>query len=431
MLTFIVLNIPLISEVVRKYIIPSNYVFLVADLIVISIMIYCILKYRKFPKIPHFFYFFIFLFSIFCFITALINPRKIIFFIIGLRACFFPLVYMAISSFYIQYNKRSVRLLYIAATVWILIAGTTAVFQLLLGPTHAINSVWGVQGVGIGDYSVLQKESFLPGLFRPTSIFMHTGKFGQTIFLLVLFRWIYLIQSKVRLKAIHLVSITCDLIVILISGQRSALIFIALSGLIALLILGKIKSIKHALRIVFGTTIVLGLAVFALSYSKGFGTAAISRIDTILVALPIRFYAAIKSLVVLIENYALIGVGFGFFTLGSGYFGGMPAYEGLKSLHVSEGTPPRIIGEIGFMGSLMLLLALITLIHRGFIAFRKSNSSSIQISGLFFGLWGISMIFWSLTHDVFANTVSTFTAATFSGGVLVSTGNSASRKKIG
>lgn len=64
--------------------------------------------------------------------------------------------------------------------------GVVAVLQLILGPTHPINRIHEGLGAdhlhGIGSYTV--GNVGIEWLFRPTSIFLHTGKFGQIAFIL-------------------------------------------------------------------------------------------------------------------------------------------------------------------------------------------------------------------------------------------------------
>jgi hypothetical protein len=149
-----------------------------------------------------------------------------------------------------------------------------------------------------------------------------------------------------------------------------------------------------------------------------YGSATISRFLSTIDGLPVRLMASLYSFFQLVDNFTFFGEGFGFFTLGSGYFGGVPSYVGLRTYGISEGTLGRVIGEVGLIGAIFLISIFFVLLARGVVIYKTSRVSANKVSCLFFVMWSASMMFWSLTHDVFANTVSTFMAAAFSGGIL-------------
>ena len=105
----------------------------------------------------------------------------------------------------------------------------------------------------------------MDGMFRPTSIFLSNGKFGQALFTLVLFRWAYLYKQSRGRSYLDLATLLVDIFALGISGQRAA--FVLLSAFAAVVVLiGVAKGNKRALRIcisgiVLGT---FGLALLAI-----------------------------------------------------------------------------------------------------------------------------------------------------------------------
>src|SRR5882724_845510 len=188
-LHLIVLNLPLIGEVVRKYAIQNDLVFLAADIIALLTFAALVVSGRLRGHLPAMFYWLVPVFLLWVFLQQAVAGHNLGILGVGVRAAFLPLIYLFLSASFASRYTDGIKLLFVCATAWVTVAGCMAVAQIYLGPNHPINAVWGAQALGAGDYVNGDHTIAVKGLFRPTSIFTHTGKFGQVAFLLVLFRW--------------------------------------------------------------------------------------------------------------------------------------------------------------------------------------------------------------------------------------------------
>lgn len=411
-----VLNLPLLSEVIRKYWLQYDEVFLVADLIAAGTFLTLMLRGKIRSHLPVVFYALFLLFLFWVFIQQVISNGNAVFFLLGVRTAFFPLVYLFLSAYYISQVKDAVRLLFYVATGWVLVAGAVGVLQIFLGPHHPINAVWGKLGQGIGDYVGMKNGPIVKGLFRPTSIFTHTGQFGQVAFLLILFRWTVLALAGLKFRPWAYVLVLADLLTISVSGQRGAFVFLSTSVLVLAYFLartGRAAFLKWLFVVATFGVIVAAVVVFLPSYGGVF----LSRLETVIHDIPYRLEANLfHSAEFTFQNFPLFGKGFGYFTLGAQGFGGKVVYEVLS---VGESSFNRITCEVGVFGAMVLGAMWVLILIRALATFRALAGSAAGASSLFYFLWLVSMYCWCNTADVFANTVSTFAASALGGALLL------------
>jgi hypothetical protein len=411
-----VLNLPLLSEVTRKYWLQYDEVFLVADLIAACTFLTLMVWGKIRPHLPVMFYALSLLFLFWVFIQQAVSGGKAVFFLVGVRAAFFPLVYLFVSAYYISRFDDAVRLLFYVATGWVLVAGAVGIMQILLGPNNPINAVWGKLGLGVGDYTGMKHGPTMKGLFRPTSIFTHTGQFGQVAFLLILFRWTVLAFAGLKFRPWAYVLILADLITISVSGQRAAFLFLSTSVLVMACFLaraGRAAFLKWLFVVAAFGAIVTTFVVFQPTY----GGVILSRFESVIQEIPSRLHAnLVDSTEFIFQHYLFLGKGLGYFTLGAQRFGGKLVYE---DVGVGESSINRICCEVGVLGAMILGAMWVLILVRAVATFRARTGSGAGTSSLFYFLWLISMYSWCNTADVFANTVSTFAASALGGALLL------------
>jgi len=108
---------------------------------------------------------------------------------------------------------------------------------------------------------------------------------------------------------------------------------------------------------------------------------------------------------VIIERYAMMGEGLGFFTLGSGSWGGRQLWDFIATRGVSEDSWLRFIAETGLFGLAVYAWLYFSLMRRAIAKVRRSTSGSRRGLAWFALLWLLSIGMWSVTHDVLANSV--------------------------
>lgn len=418
----LVLNAPLLAEVTRKYLIRDDMVFLAADVLaIISLLAVVALGKISFSRIPATFYLLSSVFMVWTLILHLFSGVPIGIYGVGFRANYMPLVYMLVSAYFVKNIPNGTRLLYRSVFFWIVVVSTMAVLQVALGRDHPINKVWGEQGVGIGDYTMEGQKVIVQGLFRPTSVFMHTGKFGQTVFMLVLFKWSYIIFSGKKFSRLSYAFIVFDIAALAISGQRGAFLFMAFS-VVVLLLLGA----KSGRKVALGTAslVMMGAALVTLLclVFPEYGNAFVERFYYAILDIPSRidgnFTKPIQSV---LNDYLASGRGFGYYTFGSRLFGGKIVYhdDQIKLFGFGESSLIRLCLEVGLLATLVNIAAFATLYHRAIKVFKKYRQCPSGATAIFYMLWIASLGMWSNTADVFADTVPMFFGYAMSGALLL------------
>ena len=413
-----IINIPIIQEVVRKYLIYSEMVFLAADIFVILVFIILSLNGRiRLKIVPITYWFLAAMFLAWTIVIQILKGRHLGIYGVGLRATFMPLVYMLVSAQYISTVKNAPDRIFMCVNIWILVAGVMAFLQISLGKYHPINAVWGQLAVGVGDYSTGEKGILIEGLFRPTSIFTHTGKFGQTLFTLVLFKWCYLVFCGKKKSFIYYALILFDLAAIFASGQRGAVIFLVVAVVIMFVVYSRQKGANISRFIGVVCIMVIGLSIFSI-IKPGITEAIFDRFYSAVAAVPIRlqgnFVLPIKTM---ISEYLVMGEGFGFFTFGAQLFGGTLVYRYITMEGLGESSLIRLCGEVGVVPSLMLIMAYMTIVFTAYRKYKFNQLTPIGAICIFYVIWIVCLMLWSNTADIFANSVVTTLGYALSGAV--------------
>ena len=399
------LNVPLIQEVTRKYFIYSDLVFLGADTLVVGTAIALGLQgklnFRSLPPV------FLLLSALFIGLTAvnhIASGHHIGIYGVGLRATFLPVFYLLIAGRYVSAVDDGYERIFQCVNVWILIIGVMALLQVVLGKEHPINSVWGRTALGIGDFTTSEKGVLIPGMFRPTSIFTHTGKFGQVIFTLVLFKWCYLLFSPVRRARMLYVFMIFDLAVVFTSGQRAALMFLVLAMFMVTAINHREPRTSFP-RIAISVSIIAAGLLATWFAKPDLAAAVYDRFASVITAIPIRLEGNLwLPIQTMLEGYLFSGEGLGYFTFGSRLFGGAQVFQ-IEMEGLGESSVIRLCGEAGILATLLITIAYLSLVARGFRVSKTMPGTSIASGALFFSIWVVCLMLWSNTADVFANSV--------------------------
>ena len=413
------LNLPLLQEVTRKYFVYSDLVFVGADILVlgaaIAIGLQGNLNLRSLPTA------FLLLSAVFLVLTSvnhMASGNHIGIYGVGLRATFLPIVYMLVSARYVSAVESGYDRIFVCVNLWIVIIGVIALLQVLLGKDHPINAVWGTSALGIGDFATREKAVLIPGMFRPTSLFTHTGKFGQVIFTLVLFKWCYLLLSPVKRSRLLNLLMLFDLGVIFISGQRAALMFLALAIFMAVAISSR-QPLASLQKLTIPALFIL-VGLFGAWVAKpDLATAVYDRFGSVITAIHIRLEGNLwLPIQTMLEDYLFSGEGLGYYTFGSRLFGGHQVYE-IKMEGLGESSFIRLSGEVGVLATLLVVLAYLYLVGRGFRVSKDLAGTSLASGALFYSVWVINLMLWSNTADVFANSIVTTFGFALSGASLV------------
>jgi hypothetical protein len=351
--------------------------------------------------------------SVWALISFFLTDNNVKIFAVWILATFLPLLFLFVSSYLFWKEPEAAKYLYYSCTIWVVVMAVVAFMEVWLGLSHPINRLpiqASGEGIGsrygIGDYTVISSSTDtsigISGIFRPTSIFLSNGKFGQALFTLVLYRWIFLYRGKKPLTYVGAASIMFDLLALAISGQRAA--FVMLSIFIGFVVAsGVIRGNKRALSFLGIGGLLGGFGLVALlvsnpqladlmtdRYVSGFTDISQRIIDNV-----IDPSATISQL------YGLVGAGPGFYSLGAQKFGGTMMWEVLSIQGSAEGSWLRILAELGVSGLVLAFCYYIGLISQGLERIR--SSSDRQNICLYAVVWLSAIACWGITHDTLAN----------------------------
>ena len=425
----LVINLPLLAEVVRKYLYQQDSIFFgMAIAVLLSFIgVLFVTKTQVLRSLPSGIWLTILTFYTWVFTNEVVASHSLLVFLIGLGTIFLPLTYSLVSNVYFQQGEGAVHRVFLCVNGWLLLILAIALLQIALGRDHPFTA-YGLGSSGIGDYSVGGRV--VDGLFRPTSIFTHTGKFGQALFCLVLFKWCYLVATKMPVKWFWKVSIGLDVLAVVVSGQRAAFVFLCLStGLLLLYKLSRegSKAITFLLRYAIVGTVLL--AVVSLQSSATSSGALILVGDRLLSSvydIPDRLLGNfVLPLSAVVDQYLIFGEGLGVFTLGAKNYGGALVYKTVDMPGFGENSWIRMIAEVGVIGTILYLMILVQLLCLALRAIFSRRHQDNEAVALFFAVWLGSIMLWANTHDVFGNLIVTALAFALGGGVLQWKGASA------
>lgn len=404
-------SLPFIVEVVRKYAIPSNVVLIAGESIALLVAAIMVARVPLRVLIS----LMIFLIATVCWklVSIIIGHQDLALGMVGLRGFLVPCAFLIVSvAIYHELGiRRTAALTYNSFTIWLIVIGVVMTLQLVLDRDHWINALpegFGDERGGIGDYTVGEKG--LSFLFRPTGIFLHTGKVGAVLFVLATFRLFYA-HAIGKSHWVLAAGIVLDVVAIALSGQRAAMLGYA----IALLIVFSFRVRKAFLYWLAAITIG-GSAALAASSSV-----ITSEVGEFLALVAERFLSGISEVPIRInenliapaeavwDEFGLLPAGTGAFSLGSAAFGGKPLYE-VVSVGTAENSWLRLLAEEGFVGVVSSMLFWCGLLFVAVCRAMKKEPTGEQDARLFrYQIAGAAFILgvlllWANTHDILGNT---------------------------
>jgi hypothetical protein len=295
-----------------------------------------------------------------------------------------------------------------------------------LGPDHPINrlptDIAGDEAQGTGSYTV--GVLGLSWLFRPTSIFLHFGKYGQVAFVLATYSAFYR-AGAIRVGTKWLSLWLLEVVVLVLSGQRAAMLLYAVALVVLFLFYG------HRARIVaFMCFSALALATIDLAVPSDTrsGVIALARLVSLRVLsgfhdVPERLSNnVIQPIAYAAGRWAMVGEGLGAFSVGSSAFGGRPLYEAIPA-GTAENSWLRIMAEQGLPGLIAYAMTWGTLLLLAL--YRWSQWRGWSSPGRGRDLGGCILLFvifelvalasWANTHDVLGNVTTMAVAMGFVG----------------
>ncbi|MEX2164529.1 MAG: hypothetical protein WD823_09835 [Sulfuricaulis sp.] len=423
MLWIAVLNLPLLAEVLRKYVIHSNVVFLVSEAVVVSCAL-ATLVVRPRKEVVLLIFWTVLLVG-WALVSTLFGHQETMLGLVGVRAIIVPVSILIVSFYFVRSRGPGdvARVLYGVATFWLLGMATVAILQLMLGLTHPMNQfaegLGGDERAGIGDYTV--ENVGVEGIFRPTSIFLHTGKFGQVAFILATYCLFY--RAAVAAQGLRgILRSVGEFSVLVVTGQRAAI----LAYCVAFILL-HISPVK-LIRIIPWLAVFLVLGVIAVDARPEVADAANligARVWSGVVDIPERFSGNfLEPYESVLEKFGLFGAGAGAFSLGSSQWGGRPLYD-VINVGIAENSWLRIWAEQGFFGVLLwgvLLGGLFVSAIRGSLWRRGQVGSEGRLErGLlhFNAFQIVALSLWANTHDVLGSVTTMAVAFGYAGVLLV------------
>lgn len=406
----IIFNLFFLIEAIRRFIYPRNdFILLAFDLIVI---IYALSKFDKYIHFPHYLYFFSALLIFWILLSCILTHRNIFLLFLSVRLIILPLLISTIGCKYLSEKASNKNLMYIiyCSYFWLFLSIVVGIIQIILGPDSPFSRLPYEVAISGGIDTYAAGGVTLPYLFRPTSFFMHTAKFGQILFILGIF--LFICKQELNLKGILWELMPYTIILgIIVSGQRAAFLFyIFICGIYLLKYKKKYwmnRNIltKFLIYSIGGTFILLiifsnyDISFFILRRFLFLG----EKIEEVIRS---QFILPMLSL---IKNFPIVGVGPGYVTLGSYRYGGAGGpYLLLTDMPgLLEGTWIRIIAEVGFLGLVLYFIFIFSFLHKAkFILHREIYAQNQRIAALFCSLFLTSFAIWGLTHDTFANSLS-------------------------
>lgn len=415
------INLPLIVEVFRKYIWQSDIpLFLMVVIVFFYGLIILARDSNVTSNIKAGFFLSAAALIIIAFINQFLSSNSIMVFAIGIGTMFVPFFYAVCSANYYQkYANASISILK-CANAWIILSLLVAALQLYFGKNSEFTQ-YGLGSSGIGDYTA-EGADYIEGLFRPTSIFTHTGKFGQVVFCLILFKWVYFAVSRTKLSVPWKLSIVADFALILISGQRSAFLFLFISMFVLMFYTNLPmlrKSVVSARRykrsFMLLLTVVFILTIGANFVSSNVYDMVVSRMISVFYDIPERVAGnLVYPFWNAINQFVFVGMGLGAITLGASKYGGVALYD----INLGENSWVRIAAELGFLGFTIYVLMVSQWLYMAFRVSRRDTTSPNSASKIFFVLWYFSMFLWANTHDVFSNIIGMSLGFALGGAIL-------------
>lgn len=383
------------AEFIRRFFYFSNSVYLAADFILITCAALAFRGSR--PRLDRELTILLAAYVLWGMASLLYSQSNALLGLVGLRPLVLSVAVYFIAEKYFRSIEGAEHTFYKTIGLSLVLILGVAVVQIASGAEAAVNALpndLNAEFGGRGDY--VAAGGGLAWLFRPTSIFMHTGRLGQYSFFLALTLLLpILLKREVdgRYWALALLAI----LLVLVSGQRAAGVFLVSAGIMTVFLFGSKKLLA---RTIFAAIIV---TLFFIVISPELREIVLTRFASGFIGGIDRVIEMTKHWGVGFSKYPVFGQGLGFFSFGGKAFGGQIYYEFMPRFGGGgENAWLRIQGETGVPGLLIFVGLIATVAIKSYRRARLATNSdrSIHLSSCFFAFFSM---FWALTHDVYGN----------------------------
>lgn len=381
----------LLTEATRKYYFDNVAILSLLD-IALVICFFSFLNIEKKEKIVTIFS----LLAIHGLIFSIAYQTSPLTFIAGLRELFPCLVGLFLAtSERIEFDyPKTLAFLLITMMLLTLLGGC----QIFLGPEHPINAIPRDLGAGrgLGSYDPSIASALSIEIFRPSAVFLTTGKFGTVtagLSILAITTWI---KMKNRGALINAAVVSIIFIANLVAMQRAffyPLVLIAVVYFSALFI-HHLKSPSHSSVQAFASAAILMLYGFWLADTSLY-TVVLER----LIEFPseiLQRIADLGYLESLLIHRPFLGSGFGFFSNYSPLLGGgsyMEFYSGEGGWHI-------IAANFGFVGLIVFFCVVCS--HILHFTNQLIVRRTFGASNTFYIFIVLVIFLWGYTHNIYA-----------------------------
>jgi O-antigen ligase len=398
----------------RKYALPIRELLSVGELVVWIGALYALfaIKSKQIWNVVLFLYLIVFWYLF----SALLSGVDHFSIILGLRPHLTFLAAIIIGYFISTRDSRYaiLRYLYSANLFWVLFILVLVIVQIVTGPSSfASTGFFSQDELKIGYFGGAGDELGRL-LTRQTGPFTSTGKLGKVSFYLASFLICFALFSSVgKLRA--LIAIIASLALMLLSGQRAAFLFLVLTLLLLVAVLG-VQQRRSMLRglflILFSVAAAFTASIFYNSYMV---SGLLQRATSVFADVDDRF--ARNFLEPFNDVFLLggiVGQGPGSYSMASVYSGGQTL---TKSIGGAENSYLTLLAEVGLIG-LLLYLALsgyLLSLCAKLVSRARNIASSLLIFSVIVAGMLLSTLAWAITHDAFNSTTSMYMLGFFIG----------------
>jgi hypothetical protein len=387
------LQVPLLVELVRRLINPSAFWLIVGDVFMTMTLVLAahsiMAKYWRTQVVI------LMVLLFYATLSIIFNglPPELLY--VGTRPFIMGFVSLMLAHYIVE-RGRGVKHLIWMTLFWSSLITLYACTQLVLGIDHPINLLpvgIGDEDRGIGNYSELGTELF--GIFRPTSIFFHTGKFGQVAFFMALVPALFLLsQSRVQPLLLRALTVL-GFVAVLVSGQRASFLFLMIAFAVYSLHPGRIAILIRAAGV--GLAILVFVGLFA---GVELLTAIGDRYEGLVADGLFRLEVQSSMWLDVLIDSGILGQGVGLYGFGAASFV-------MDKAFVTEQSWIRLQAEWGILGflivSFFLLSVLLPCIMRSRYGQKDTSTDVLRFASVSIAL---SLAAWSFTHDVLGNTLT-------------------------
>jgi hypothetical protein len=419
-----VLNLQLAAEVLRKYVIHSSAVLLFAEAAVVASAALVLLLRPRVQLAA------IVLWSAlataWALATVLWTHQSLPLAVVGLRGVAISVAVIVISIH--LFRSLAAHLvadaLYSIAKFWLVVIGSVALLQLVLGPGHPLNQVAEGLGpdedAGMGGYGT--QDVALEYMFRPTSLFLHTGKFGQVAFVLAAYCLFYRAIRGASSVPNTALWTSLEIVVVATTGQRAAMA----AYFIALVCLSfHPRHFRPAAAAAMALLVMGAIVLSVVPEAAELAHLVAARAWDGVVDVPNRFAdTVVAPFSVVFYELGIFGQGAGTFSLGALAYGGRAMHDVIQ-IGEPEGSWLRLTAELGLPGLLLFGALIAGLVIRSVHVVVRLRGTADQDGRSLIALAAFNayllvvLSVWAGTHDVFGSTTTMSVAFWFAGALFV------------